>query len=762
MKTIISILFFFTFLSVFSQESNTYIISSGSKGGNYYNTGEYIAKKLQESTNHKFVNIESEGSVNNISLLKENLADFAIVQRNTLLESYYDEVNGINNIEIIAPLFIEKFIIYYNSYNEINLEDLKKRIENETIKMGFTSKSSYSYKIFQILVQYHKINKSNIIEVYDNYDNLTELLIDKKIDALVSFSLPLLKIEESPKIRKVGFKEDELDIIEAREPNLFIVEEKENNSKTLGSWTFLIGSKEFVTKNSQFNIPDLLYKMDQDDYYGNIISQSIDYFNKQENAGKEFLKGLPLSDNLVEMIKYKPLKYKGLYLILVLFGMVLLLILFLQNINHLGFFDVKYLSFRYRHIIIGLLILIGIYFVSIEVMLLAEQNFYKKMALKSQLLNMSYEELNKWLIFKKLNGDDMGIYPYSLLGKIMLTITTYSIFLGTLFIVIFEYITYKLIIKRKNGLMDIKFENHIVLTGWNDSTHNFIKEAIELNNKESAQSKIVCIVKDPNEVLTKHKTMELFHNQKKIYFVNGDVKDSKTLLQANIHKAKTVVLFAEDTTIYADEITLLRALSIYRFCDEKFEDERSRVKLNSNVETYDMDHFVNPVYVIAEINDIKFRRLLVDADVNEVIVTSNLTKNIITQSMYHHSISKIMDEILHYNENDFYILDLLLEKNKKLRNKTFDELFVPLRQLDLLLIGIKVVFRDVYGTEITNENEILKLLKQEKAGKNIKRDILINPITKEEKERRTDQDDQLIVFAQDLKSVENAIKKLKI
>jgi len=115
----IGLLFIFYFSSL-AQSNNQFIIASGSKGGNYVKAGAFIATEYNKNTHSNFNSIETNGSLENINLLKNSFADFAIVQRNVLLNSLYDETNGINSIEVIAPLFEEKLLIYTHSKKSIS------------------------------------------------------------------------------------------------------------------------------------------------------------------------------------------------------------------------------------------------------------------------------------------------------------------------------------------------------------------------------------------------------------------------------------------------------------------------------------------------------------------------------------------------------------------------------------------------------------------------------------------------------------------
>ena len=91
------------------------------------------------------------------------------------------------------------------------------------------------------------------------------------------------------------------------------------------------------------------------------------------------------------------------------------------------------------------------------------------------------------------------------------------------------------------------------------------------------------------------------------------------------------------------------------------------------------------------------------------------------------------------------------------RNKTFDELLMPLRKQGILLIALRIVYLNNEGVEISDEEEINILLKKD----DLTRQIITNPITEAEKHRKTDENDQLIVLAATGKELNAGIKNLK-
>jgi len=750
---------FFVFLSCYSQNENQYIIASGGRGGNYIKVGSYISKQYNNTFNSNFTSIETNGSIDNIELLKNNFADFAIVQRNVLLNSLYDESNGINNIEVIIPLFEEKLLIYSRSEKPIDINFFKLSLLNSKKNIGFTSNKGYTYKLFKYVSKYMSFNNDNLNEIFKSYKELIDDFKDGKIDYIVSFSLPIKELESIKNTNLVYFNKENVDLIENRIPNLFGTTLKDNeNQYTLGSWTFFIGDKNKIKKlKHPENLVKTLCNITENPI-SNIITTSLSKYKTNKKWNNKYLKGIPIHKNLIEELGYVQNNFYRNLFILSIFIFIILIIRYLTKKHILPNISYLYLWIRFKHIILGILILIGLYFFSIQTLIISESLFYKDMGIKSQLLNLSNKDLHFWLLIRNLTGNDSGIFPLSAVGKLMLSFSSYLIWIGTILIAVSEYIAYQISKKRKRGLMPIKFENHIVIIGWNDTTNNFIKETInsakQYNNKSE---KIVCIVPFSEKIIETDKVLKELHSLKNLYFVSGRTRDKNTLELANIHKANSVVLLAEDNSSDADERTLLRALAISRFCRLKSKEIVDVITTNNQYKKHKVDKYIDSIYIIAEINDSQYKIDLLDADVNEVIVTSSYGKSIITQTMLNHGVSKVLDEILQFNEyNEFYIIDLANPKNIHLQNKTFDELLLPLRKQKILLIAIKVIYHDENDNIIIDSDEINRLLFND----NLQRDVIVNPITDDEINRKTDEDDQLIVFTTNKKDLVKQVGKV--
>jgi len=770
-----------TYFTLYGQSTH-YFIGTGSRGGNYYQYGQYIAQRYAENIHGNFSAIETGGSHENINLLRNNAVDFALVQRDVLLESIYDEENGIKNIEVIIPLFQEKLWIYHHGPHDINIQQITKKDTTKPLVIGYTGKDATSYQVMNVIFKFLNIDKSRFQESIKNYDSLVQDFINGKIDYLVSFSLPLAGVDTLNNIHYVYLNKEDAKIIQNRLHNVYVTTIAPEKY-TLGSWSFLVGRKKIL---SQIHPPEILIKSlitpPKDSSllsYYKTIKHSFERFTSKNHDELEQLSNVPVYQGFKKYLGWHSINWLPYWLLLAL---VLIFLFFHYYYTGKWFPKYNLLFFwnRYKHFQLGFIALILIYFGSIELMIWAERRFYEDIGIKSQILNMTRPDLHSWLFVTTVTGNSNGVFPLSTLGKLMLSLNSLNFWIGTILIGVSEYATYKIAQKRKKGLMKTHFENHLIIFGWNGNTGKFItsllRDAKEYNNKKL---KIVCVVPDIQHVRESDQKIKDLHDNKVIDIIQGDARDFHILEKANTHKADTIILLAEDSSKIADERTQLRALAISRFVKEKLYGQVYETKgiirkvkkfirigkgnkkeEEKGYDTFYIGRMNDPIYMIAEINHEEFRDTLVDADVNEIVVAGNYRKAIMKQAVFNHGISKVLDEIMQYNDyNEFYKIDLSLPENSHLIGKTFDELLVLLRKVGILLVGVHIIFHDKNDNIIIDRKMIQHLLNKHEPG--ITRDVIVNPVDPVERNRPVDGDDHLIVLAYNAKQLREGVKRLK-
>lgn len=143
-------------------------------------------------------------------------------------------------------------------------------------------------------------------------------------------------------------------------------------------------------------------------------------------------------------------------------------------------------------------------------------------------------------------------------------------------------------------------------------------------------------------------------------------------------------------------------------------------------------------------NDEGLRETLLDADVNEVVCAPDLTENVLIQSTFNHGLSEILHSLLSYNTaNEFYLIDV--EDYPAMVGLTFDEALHDLRNRQILLVAIKVVYRSESGRELIDKRALEVRLR----AHGLTRQILTNPIFEGEERHRIRKEDPLFVLARD-------------
>ncbi|MFH0784081.1 MAG: TAXI family TRAP transporter solute-binding subunit [Pseudomonadota bacterium] len=193
---------FVLFLSIIFSEKysyadqTTFTLATASKGGTYYPVGEALATltkvMLQPKENISITAIVTAGSEENIQLLRENKAQFAILQG---LYGYY-ALNGIGPIandgpqkelRSISMLWqqVEQFIVASEKIKTTTISDI---VELKGAKVSFGKMNSGTLGENIFLLKNLNIDASNTFDfVYAGYGESIDLIRNGKIQAI---SLP--------------------------------------------------------------------------------------------------------------------------------------------------------------------------------------------------------------------------------------------------------------------------------------------------------------------------------------------------------------------------------------------------------------------------------------------------------------------------------------------------------------------------------------------------------------------------------------------
>lgn len=225
-----------------------------------------------------------------------------------------------------------------------------------------------------------------------------------------------------------------------------------------------------------------------------------------------------------------------------------------------------------------------------------------------------------------------------------------SVFIGN----IIESI-YRIEKLKVEGKMDYTGKNHIILIGWNEKSKAAFQEIIRSDQKID----IVLIDKMEKTPLV----------EERLFFIRGEAADEETLMQANLPRAKGVIIFAEEIIqdyyakkdpLLTDGKTLLIATAITAIEE----------KLNLSI------------HVTAEVINQKHIRLFERVKVDEFIPTREMISHAAVRSLFSHGVTHIYSELMSrkYGES-------IYEVPKQDEWKTYRDAFMDLLDQGATLVA---------------------------------------------------------------------------
>jgi voltage-gated potassium channel len=164
-------------------------------------------------------------------------------------------------------------------------------------------------------------------------------------------------------------------------------------------------------------------------------------------------------------------------------------------------------------------------------------------------------------------------------------------------------------IKEEQGMNSYQFENHIIFCEWNARARSILLQF--RSNISTRNTPIVLIAEMERRPI----------EDKNLFFIKGAVND-ETLQRANIDRASTVIILGDD----------------------RLEGGARDAKVVLSTLTVES---LNPsVYTIVELLDERYLQHCQRANADEIIVSSELSAMLISQSALNHGISRLFNELL--------------------------------------------------------------------------------------------------------------------
>ncbi|MCB0197083.1 MAG: NAD-binding protein [Anaerolineae bacterium] len=233
------------------------------------------------------------------------------------------------------------------------------------------------------------------------------------------------------------------------------------------------------------------------------------------------------------------------------------------------------------------------------------------------------------------------IYPQTLGGRFIALIIMFS---GIGVLAAFSATIASVLVDRKlkedRGMNTYKLKGHIILCEWNYKARDVIEEL--RSDPETEKTPVVLIADIEQKPL----------NDKNLFFIQGNAND-ETLERANLAEAETVVILGDEklNACNRDAKVILTTLTI---------------------------ESLNPkAYTIAELVDRENVRHCKRANVDEVVVASELSSSLIAQTTLDHGLATIISEILRTNDgSELYRVPV----PPSLIGKMFKEAFITIKE----------------------------------------------------------------------------------
>jgi len=759
-KNLATILISTIFLTYFSFPvfAESYRIAAGPKNSSYEHFGKQLTQQISKSDNKKkSYLIESSGSIENISLLRNGIADLAILQQNIAAEAYFSEQSPYKGFEVLGPVYPEilQIIAFGKEYKKnklLSISEISALLKLKNIeKVYVDGQGTASHLAIVRLLALHGVGES--IPPYsfipDNHiKECKTICLAIIVDRFLSI-FDVYPVKEASYVQVTI--QEYLDLANRMQGfDLFQISQEEKPPfLALGTWAIVVAGH--TLDNSKHDtlkifIENYIFHTQKSTSQSVSVDVSVVEILPDQSIKKipsvDYIKtavfsSLPMLGELGKSVQ-SGLTIQSIILYLLFFSVVYFLS---QKMFTFGY---QQIWRRYKHFIFSAIFLVFIFALFGKLIHTAEISLATETGIVSALSTYNLIDMYEWITIFAFTGYNGVVFPVSVLGQL---ISTFSHFIGigtALFSVLAEIIFMKKQKKREAGEYAMKLSNHIVICGGNDQLHNLINN-LEIAYKEYKVKlpKIVVIYPHFQELLGKSISLKNAHEIGNIEYIKGAVREESTLEAACISEAKMIYLLSEDKTVASDEKTLLRALSISRFC-------RTKHKATSNDD-------IDSAYMIAEISNSDFHDALINADVNEIVNSSDLSENLLIQSALNPGISKIISSLLTIDDgHEFY--NIKISQYPKLADKNFDELLLSLRTKNILLISIQIGFFDKAGREIIDTDVINTKLK----GLELSRQALINPYVPIEKAYKVNSNDSLVVLAESKTLLEKTLKTYEV
>lgn len=697
--------FILILLSIISSHANAITFATASKDGNYYPTGQAIAKILAENGYKGVEVIESNGSIENIQKLIGRNADLAIVQSDILFSAFHAEKgdplyfirDGVHELRGLLALYPEYVQIIVRSDSKINRVT---RLFDKKIYMGKDNSGTYQ-------------NAKDILELYKIKDvdytraipecNLTQALDSLRegtIDAVFVTSGEV--IINRPELlnndyQMVSLNREMGTTLCNQKPCYTLREIKDKKGRVVN---VIFARAVLVARGSDPDIINGLRKQD-----ANMIAKTL-YENqlelekevKQELSffrGKMMVRKIPFSihlgaedyfvqkDVLVRTTMFDfmilALGLVWIFVIIGHWGLKWKWIIWIRESKAVQWlYDKTFIRNSWDFFIkvttssvVGAtsLFLLFSLMVVIRVILYFERLYSIQYDSVNPFAEMGFWDTLYWFMTFAFTGFPQGAFPNSYPGKIAVAIIPIIGVGSAIFLIVYGSIKQNnRLDKEAKGLLVPKLKDHVVICGWNDRVPALIWE-ITSSDYFSSSKKVVVLAEIDQE-----KPLEEYNFQSgEVYYYRGISSDYDNLKEVNVAEAFCCVVVAGHKKIANRNMRSIFTTAALKHISQSYGN--------------------NDLKIIAEVYYHKNSKFYVRTGAKKLVCLQSTSIRMMTHAILNPGISDILLDFLSFDPpNTVYLLNIddkmVKLKSGNLAGKTFEQALYALRKKDLLLLAI--------------------------------------------------------------------------
>jgi len=300
----------------------------------------------------------------------------------------------------------------------------------------------------------------------------------------------------------------------------------------------------------------------------------------------------------------------------------------------------------------------------------------------------SFWEAAFWMVTFASTGFNQGIYPNTLLARILAVLVPLAGLVVTLFVMVTQtFRSARETEKRAQGLLPPPaLKDHVILCGWNERVVPLLVEMLSRASPLLPRSKVV-VVADPEA----DKPLEgLAVNRSRVCFYRGRASDPDTLARVHIASAKSAVVLSDDQNVRDHNVrSILACLAVRnRFGEGTDEDA--------------------PKPIIAELFYERNRRYFENAGATKLVSLPVIAGRVISHAVLNPGVSGLVLSLLRFS-NAQVVRRVSTQEASDGRHGvdvvglTFWEALARLRAVGWLLLAVHRADRDKHGDAIEIE-----------------------------------------------------------